>query len=73
MVHIYQIIVDSLGFIVSVWLWNSQRVWLLSDALNYAMSMSIIFKDEIDFTTFDNFMEEYANINFELSCLTFNI
>jgi hypothetical protein len=46
---------------------------LLSDALNYAMSMSIIFKDEIDFTTFNNLMEEYANINFELSCLAFNI
>jgi hypothetical protein len=46
---------------------------LLSDALNYAISMSLIFKDEIESTTFDNLMEEDANIVYELSCLAFNI
>jgi hypothetical protein len=35
---------------------------LLNDALNYDMSMSIKFKDEIDSTTFDNLMEEDGNV-----------
>jgi hypothetical protein len=39
---------------------------LLSDALNSAISMSLKFKDEIDFATFDNLMEENANVVFEL-------
>ncbi len=46
---------------------------MLGDALNYAISMDLIFKDEIDSTTFDNLMDEDSNIVFELSCLTFNI
>jgi len=32
--------------------------WLLSDALNFAISINLKFKDEIDFATFDNLMEE---------------
>jgi hypothetical protein len=32
--------------------------WLLGDALNFAISMSLKFKDEIDFATFDYLMEE---------------
>jgi hypothetical protein len=35
--------------------------------------MNIRFKDEIDYATFDNLMENYANVVFELSCLTSNI
>jgi len=31
------------------------------------------FKDEIDFATFDNLMEKYANVVYELSCLASNI
>jgi hypothetical protein len=46
---------------------------LLNDALNFAISMSLKFKDEIDSTTFDNLMEEDENVVYELSCLTFNI
>jgi hypothetical protein len=46
---------------------------LLSDALNSAISMSLKFKDEIDFATFDNLMEEDGNIVYELSCLASNI
>jgi hypothetical protein len=46
---------------------------LLSDALNFAISMSLNFKDEIDSTTFDNLMKEYANVVFELSHMAFNI
>jgi hypothetical protein len=35
--------------------------------------MSIKFRIEINFTTFDKLMEENANVAFELSCLASNI
>jgi hypothetical protein len=35
--------------------------------------MSLKFKIEINFTTFDNLMEENANVVFDLSCLASNI
>jgi hypothetical protein len=35
--------------------------------------MSLKFKDEIESTTFNNLMEEDANVVFKLSCLAFNI
>jgi hypothetical protein len=35
--------------------------------------MSLKFKDEIDFVTFDNLIEEDGNIVYELSCLATNI
>jgi len=35
--------------------------------------MGLKFRDEIDFTTFDNLMEEDGNIVYELSCLASNI
>jgi hypothetical protein len=41
--------------------------------LNFAISMSLKFKDEIDSATFDNLMEEDANVVYELSCLASNI
>jgi hypothetical protein len=47
--------------------------WLLSDALNFAIFMSLKFRDEIDSTTFDNLVEEDGNVVYELSCLTSNI
>jgi hypothetical protein len=34
--------------------------------------MSPKFKDEIDFTTFDNLMEEDENVVYELACLASN-
>jgi hypothetical protein len=46
---------------------------LLSDALNFAISMNLKFKDEIDSVTFDNIMEENGNVVYELSCLASNI
>jgi hypothetical protein len=46
---------------------------LLSDALNFAISMSLKFKDEIVFTTFNNLMKEDGNVVYELSCLASNI
>ncbi len=35
--------------------------------------MNVKFKDEINYITFDNLMEEDANVDFELSCLASNI
>jgi hypothetical protein len=34
---------------------------------------SVKFKDEIDFATFDNLMEENGNVVYKLSCLASNI
>ncbi len=52
---------------------QSRGHWLLSDALNFTISMNLKFKDEIDFATFDNLMEEDGNVVYELSCLASNI
>jgi hypothetical protein len=72
--HICCIIVDSFGLAMSTCILNQSRGhWLLSDALNFAISMSLGFRDEIDFATFDNLMEEDGNIVYELSCLASNI
>jgi hypothetical protein len=72
--HTCQIIVGSLGHVVSPCILNQSRShWLLSDALNFATPMSLKFKDEIDFATFDNLMEEFRNVVYELSCLVSNI
>jgi hypothetical protein len=35
--------------------------------------MSLKFRDEIDFATFDNLMEEGGDVVYELSCLASNI
>ncbi len=35
--------------------------------------MSLKFKDEIDFATFDKLMQEDGNVVYELSCLASNI
>jgi len=72
--HICHIIVDSLGLVVFTSILNQSRGhWLLSDALNSTISMSPKFRDEIDFVTFDNLMEEDGNVGYELSCLAPNI
>jgi hypothetical protein len=46
---------------------------LSNDALNYAIFMSLKFKDEIDSATFDNLIKEDENVVYELSCLVSNI
>ncbi len=46
---------------------------MLSDALNYAIFMSLKFKYDIDSTTFNNSMEENENFVFESSCLISNL
>jgi hypothetical protein len=72
--YICRIIVDFLSLVVFTYILNqSPRHWLLSDALNSSISMNLKFKDEIDFATFDNLMEEDGNVIYELSCLTSNI
>jgi len=35
--------------------------------------MSLKFRGEIDYITFDNLMKEDGNVVYELSCLVFNI
>jgi hypothetical protein len=35
--------------------------------------MSLKFKDEIDFVSFDNLMEEDGNVVYEVSCLASNL
>jgi len=70
----YQIIIDFFGSIVSAcMLSQSRHYWLLNDALNSIIFMSQKFKDKIDFATFDNLMEEDANVIYELLCLVSNI
>lgn len=47
---------------------------MLSDALNFAMPMSLKFKDEIEIIiSFDGLMEEDASVVLELTCLISNI
>ncbi len=49
---------------------------MLSDTLNFAISMSLKFKDEMDYATFDNLMKKDGNdgnVVYELSCLASNI
>jgi hypothetical protein len=72
--HICHIIVDYFDLVVPTCILNQSRGhWLLSDALNYAISISLKFKDEIDSTTFDNLMEKDGNVVYELSYLASNI
>ncbi len=52
---------------------QSKGHWLLSEALNFAISMSLKFKYKMDYVTFDNLMEEDRNVVYELSCLASNI
>jgi hypothetical protein len=52
---------------------QSRGHWLLSDALNSTISMSLKFRDEIESATFNNLMEEDRNVVYELSCLASNI
>jgi hypothetical protein len=72
--HICHIIVDFFGPFVFACILNEFRGhWVLSDGLNFAISMSLKLGDEIDSTTFDNLMEQNGNVVYELSCLTSNI
>jgi hypothetical protein len=64
--HICCIIVDSFGHVVSTCILNQSRGhWLLRYALNFPICMSLKFRDEIDFVTFDNLMEDE---NVVMSC-----
>ncbi len=61
--HIFQIIVNFIGHVVFVYILNQYKGhWLLNDALNVSISMSLKFKDEVDCVTFNNLMEEDVNV-----------
>ncbi len=70
----FYIIIDFLGLVMFTCILNQFKGhWLLNNALNFAISMNLKFKDEIEFATFDNLIEEDANVVFMLSCLVSNI
>jgi hypothetical protein len=72
--RIFHIIVDFLGHVASTCILNQSRGhWLLNDALNSIISMSLKLKNEIDYVSFDNLMEKDGNVAYELSCLASNI
>jgi hypothetical protein len=64
--HIFHIIVDSFGPTIFTCILKCKGHWLLNDALNSTIFMSLKFKDEIDFATFDNLMEKDENVVYEL-------
>jgi hypothetical protein len=47
--------------------------WLLKDALNFVIFMTLKLRDEIHFATFDSLMEKDGNVVYELSCFASNI
>jgi hypothetical protein len=66
--------VDYFGHVVSTYILNQFKGhWLLKNALNSSISTNLKFKDEIDFVTIDNLMQEGENVIYELSCLATNI
>ncbi len=72
--HICCIIVYSFCPIVLARILNQFRGhWLLNDTLNFAISMSLKFMDQIDFSTFDNLIKKDGNVVYELSCLASKI
>jgi hypothetical protein len=72
--HSSQIIVYYLDPIVSICILNQSRDhWLLTNALNFVISISSNFKNETTIS-FDNLMDEDAShIVLELTCLASNI
>jgi nitrogen fixation protein FixH len=61
--HIFHIIVDFFGLIMSTCILNQCKGhWLFSATLNSTIFMSLKFNDEIDFATFANLMEEDENV-----------
>ncbi len=65
--HTSLIIIDFLDTIVFAYILNRCKGhWLLNNALNFVISMSLKSKDKIDFAPFDNLMKKNANVVFEL-------
>jgi hypothetical protein len=72
--HIFQIIIDVLCLVVSVYVLNqSHRHWLLFDVLNATITMSFKFKEEfwISFNLEDLFYDNHI-VALELSLLASN-
>ncbi len=72
--HSSQIIVYYLGLVISTYILNQSRDhWLLSNALNFVISISSNLKNETTIS-FDNLMDEDAShIVLEVTCLAPNI
>jgi hypothetical protein len=72
--HICQIVVDCLSLILIVCVLNQSRgYWLLSDALHFAISMTLKLREPKNAPSFQTLMEEDSNVAFELICLASNI
>jgi hypothetical protein len=71
----FQIIVDCLSLFVSAYVFNQSRGhWLLNDALDSTISMSLKLKEENKIIpSFESLMEVDSIIFYELSLLAFNI
>jgi hypothetical protein len=65
----------SFPLFVSICLFNQcEGHWLLSDVLNFAISICLKLKKEFEIlVSFDNFMEEESIVAFELGFLALNI
>jgi hypothetical protein len=72
--HSSQIIIYYHGPVISTCILNQSRDhWLLTNALNFVISISSNFKNEITIS-FDSIMDEDAShIVLEITCLAFNI
>ncbi len=72
--HICQIIVNSFSLIVTTCALNqSKGHWLLIYALNFAISISLKLKVELENTpSFQTSMEKDSSVALELICLAFN-
>ncbi len=72
--HSSQIIVYYLGLVISTCILNQSRDhWLLTNAVNFVISISSNFKNETTIS-FDNLMDEDASyIVLEVTCLASNI
>jgi hypothetical protein len=64
--HLRLLLISLVLLYLFVFLIQNKGHWLLNDALNFVISMSLKFKDKINFTPFGNLMKENANVVFEL-------
>jgi hypothetical protein len=73
--HISQIIVDVLSLVMLDCVFNKSKChWLLSDALNFDISICLKLREEFKISNyFDNFMEKDSIVVLEVGFLASNI
>jgi len=73
--HIPQIIADVFSFVMLDCVFNKSRChWLLSDVLNFDISICLKLKEEFQISnSFDNFMEKESIVVLEVGFLASNI